>query len=457
MADVDIPDLDDIGGALADDAEIEISQSGDTFRASLKKLGAILGMGGFRYDFDSSTTAGDPGSGHFRLNAAYASATAAYIDDIEFSTVDLSGFWDDLTSGYFTIVREGNAKSFAIYKFTAIADSSGYRTLTLEFLAGGGTFSNTDHVRVFIGAGGGGGGGGLVNFDESEDATGLNTSVPQAELIPNNAAADVDLVLSPKGVGALEAHPADGTTAGGDKRGQNATDWQRDRTDSSSVASGSAATIVGGSDNKVDGDGGVAGGVGNTVSGSGAVAFGTGNQATGQGAVALGETNHADALDSIAFGTNARTKGLSSFAEQFFGDDGDAQTRRAIFRAQTTDNTQTPATTNRDVESSGVVLTLDNNSTYAVRATAVARRPSNGDSKAWSIDFLIKRGANAAATSVVGSPAITDIAADAGASSWSIDVAAETTIGAARFLVTGANSQTIDWVIALQSVECVSI
>jgi len=45
----------------------------------------------------------------------------------------------------------------------------------------------------------------------------------------NNAATDVDAVLSPKGAGAISAQVADGTVAGGGKRGANAVDWQTSR------------------------------------------------------------------------------------------------------------------------------------------------------------------------------------------------------------------------------------
>lgn len=98
---------------------------------------------------------------------------------------------------------------------------------------------------------------------------------------------------------------------------------------------------------------------------------------------------------------------------------------------------------------------MENNSAHAFRATVVARQNSTGNAAAWRIEGLIKRGANAAATAVVGTPIKTLIAADSGASTWDITAEADTINGALTIKVTGAAGVTARWVGDLQAVEVV--
>lgn len=97
-----------------------------------------------------------------------------------------------------------------------------------------------------------------------------------------NAATDVDAALVAKGNGATVAQIADGTAAGGDNRGQYATDFQKSRVAAAEVASGERSVIVGGTGNKATATHAVAvGGNGNTASGVQSVVVGGANgQAT---------------------------------------------------------------------------------------------------------------------------------------------------------------------------------
>ena len=58
------------------------------------------------------------------------------------------------------------------------------------------------------------------------------------------------MVLSPKGTGALLAQLPDGTTTGGDKRGNYAVDLQLERGSSAQIASGINSSITGGKSNR---------------------------------------------------------------------------------------------------------------------------------------------------------------------------------------------------------------
>ncbi|MFN8358869.1 MAG: hypothetical protein U0264_03045 [Candidatus Kapaibacterium sp.] len=117
--------------------------------------------------------------------------------------------------------------------------------------------------------------GGLTHFTESANTAAPNNGVPVVQLLATNASTDVDVALTPKGIGALTGHVADNTSAGGNKRGANAIDWQTTRSNATQVASGQNATIGGGSGNTSSnlyttvsgGEQNVASGVQSTVSG----------------------------------------------------------------------------------------------------------------------------------------------------------------------------------------------
>ena len=82
------------------------------------------------------------------------------------------------------------------------------------------------------------------------DNDGVNRTVPVTEIkelpigFPN-----MDIALFAKGNGATLAQVPDGTVAGGNKRGTGATDWQKNRTAATQVASAQYGTIAGGSEN----------------------------------------------------------------------------------------------------------------------------------------------------------------------------------------------------------------
>ena len=97
--------------------------------------------------------------------------------------------------------------------------------------------------------------------------SGVNNSVPVTAISEAPiGVANADIALVAKGTGATLAQVPDGTTAGGNKRGIYATDWQKLRQSASQVAS-TYATIGGGIYNTASGVvATVAGGQGGTAS-----------------------------------------------------------------------------------------------------------------------------------------------------------------------------------------------
>lgn len=328
------------------------------------------------------------------------------------------------------------------------------------------TIDDTDPQNPVINASGGG--GGLTHWSEGVNTSAPNnTGVPAVSLSASNAASSVDAAIIAKGTGATLAQIPDNSTAGGNKRGDYATDLQKLRSNSAHVASGPMSVIAGGQRNTASGTdsavgGGyqntasqqsatVSGGRTNTASATGAtVSGGVGNVASSNYATVIGgQLNYADGAHSVAMGFRARCRGIQGAVARSVGGfnnfDGDGQSRAFYLCAATTNDTPGAATTDRAAGGTANQVVLPNNSAFVVKATVVARENATGDTASWEVTAHIRRGANAASTAMVAAASATQIAADAGAAAWSLSVDADTSNGALRFSVTGEASHSIKW------------
>jgi hypothetical protein len=98
-------------------------------------------------------------------------------------------------------------------------------------------------------------------------------------------------------------------------------------------------------------------------------------------------------------------------------------------------------------------LILPNNSAYAFKGTVIANVTGAANGASWSFEGAIMRGANAASTVLMGTPAVNRVAATAGATAWAIALTADTTNGGLAVTVTGAASTTIRWVCSVNTTE----
>jgi hypothetical protein len=118
-------------------------------------------------------------------------------------------------------------------------------------------------------------------------------------------------------------------------------------------------------------------------------------------------------------------------------------------------------------------VNLPNNGTYRVKVYVVAQQTGGtagtaGDCAAWEADLLIRRGANAAATVLVGGHTVTNAPAlaavtagtpfapserDAGAAAWRLTLDADTSVGGLAVSGTGEANKTIRWAARVLSVE----
>ena len=206
---------------------------------------------------------------------------------------------DGSTSGYIGHQASATTTSYTLTWPNAVAASAG-QVLTSD------TSGNLSWETPSAG-----GGGSLTNFTESVNSAAPNATVPVVAMTATNAATDVDVAIVPKGVGSFSLDVADGTVAGGNKRGNYAVDLQMSRGFNSKVASGSHSTVVGGDNNLASGQySTVAGGQLNTASGQySTIPGGYANFAIAAYSIASGFTSTASSLNQATFGRYNMPKG----------------------------------------------------------------------------------------------------------------------------------------------------
>ena len=305
-----------------------------------------------------------------------------------------------------------------------------------------------------------------------------NATVNVSSMTPSTATANSDLALVPKGNGALLAQVPTGTTAGGNKRGTYAVDLVRFRLNAANVASGDYSFLGGGYDNKASAFySAVAGGQGNFATGnssfvgggidnqannlSSVVAGGRLNVASGDYSAVGGGREHIanSAFSTVSGGAYGSTRGVIGY-HAFPACNGPilpvpgglSQAGLLVLGAETTDATPTVIRSNTSAASTTNQLILPNNSAYYVFGYAIANVTGAGDTKSWIMSATIKRGANAASTTVVGS-LVASQQGDAGASTWAAALTADTTNGGLAVTVTGQAGTTIRWVCKLETTE----
>lgn len=247
---------------------------------------------------------------------------------------------------------------------------------------------------------------------------------------------------------------------------------------SSNTASGSRAAVVGGQTNTasstnaavVGGTNGTAsaansavvGGATGTASGTRSSVIGgaTSTASSNNAVVVGGNTNAANSFNSVVVGGSAGS--ARSIVGNFVYPSSDApisflaggqQLATLLLGRQTTDATATRLTSDTNSASTTNQVILPNNSAYYVKGSVIATVTGGGNTKSWDFIATIKRGANAAATSIVGAVTLNVQAADAGASTWIVAITADTTNGGLAVTVTGQAATTIRWVAKLESTE----
>jgi hypothetical protein len=201
---------------------------------------------------------------------------------------------------------------------------------------------------------------------------------------------------------------------------------------------------------------------GNTASGASSfVGAGIGNTASGNYSAAtsgVGNLSNAEAsfIGGGYYGTARAIAGNHIFpacTAPIASSAGVSQSALLVLGVQTTDATATALRSNTSAAGTTNQVILPNNSAYLFKATVISGVTGGGNTSGWKLEGVIKRGANAASTTIVGTVTTTLLAQDAGASGWVIAATADTTNGGLRITFTGQASTTIRTVCKVETTE----
>jgi hypothetical protein len=259
----------------------------------------------------------------------------------------------------------------------------------------------------------------------------------------------------------------DAGTAG--NRNVASGDWSAVVGGQKNVASAIYASAVGGTNNTASGQGSFIGGGGwfgsgsNSNSSSGTSSFvgaGYGNTSSGfTSSILGGAANIANSNFSVIVGgALGNTRAIVASFVHPSGNplnsvQGASQSALLVLARETTNATPTVLTSDTAAASTTNQIILPNNSAYFFTGEVVAGVTGGGNTKGWTIEGVIKRGANAASTALVGSPMVVSGYADVGAATWTIALSADTTNGGLAVTFTGQAATTIRCVAQIRTTE----
>lgn len=308
----------------------------------------------------------------------------------------------------------------------------------------------------------------------------LNTAAPNdtnnvSSLTASGGTTNQFAALLPKGTsGVLGAIP-DSSTTGGNVRGSRSVDFQFERSAATQVASGSNSAVISGRRNTASsfysgvfaGDTNIAsstyavclGGNSNTASSTGAAVVGSNNStASGNrsgivasssstasggncGVFASASSTASGNNSAVLGGASGNTRGVTGLVAMPASANVEAQGMQLTVYG--TSSSAFNLTSTVDAASAVNQLALNNNSAVIFRAQLIVRLDATGESKGVTLTGVIKRGANAAATAIVGTVTTTTVAEDAALSTVTASATADTTNGALTISVNPAAVGTV--------------
>lgn len=329
-----------------------------------------------------------------------------------------------------------NSTSAQVYRiYNTFTNSTNYERLALQF----GTFSSVRHSQI------------------AAESAGTGT-------------ANINLVLSPRGTGAfILGPPPDGTTTGGNARGQYAVDLQMQRGSASQVASATGSFLFPAYRCVASGQYSIVGGYQNTAAGYVSVVFSGANTSESgyYNFVAAGNST-VNAVQSAVFGhthsvtgrtclvtgcqTSVTTFNSIVTGNNSFSTNGDSQVTVCIpVSATSSDGVSTKMLMRESWAPSTSTFTIPANKTFLLTLEVVARSDT-GERAFWEIRGLVSRAATAASSQIEDLTTL-DTFASTNASGWTVVVTANTTNSELEMTVTGASGQTVRFVGAMKLVE----
>jgi len=162
------------------------------------------------------------------------------------------------------------------------------------------------------------------------------------------------------------------------------------------------------------------------------------------------------AIHGGAYGTDRSIVGNSVFPAcitPITTTQGASQSSLLVLGKETTNATATVLCSNSSAASSSNQVILPNNSAYVFQGTCIANITGGSTTSGWKFEGVIKRGANAASTTLVAAVTPIVIAQDVAAATWVLAITADTTNGGIKVEVTGVAATTIRWVSRIETTE----
>ena len=461
----------------------------------LESNGALFlqpaGTGAIQAQATTSTTAGGNVRGANAVDWQTSRNAASQVASSTFSVLSggvqntASGFNSTLSGGAantsgnsYTYLGGGLSNTVSSYNGTLVGGQSNTAGGFYNFIGGGFTNSGTASAAVTTQSA-------TMNATTAVTLSGSNANIKVGQYITGTSIASETYVAAISGTALTLSKVASGSSTstlsfftphgvvvgGGNNQATGSYSFIGGGGDAGTaanrnVASGDWSVVAGGRQNVASGTGStIIGGYnpfnsGSTASGvSSVVLGGAGNIASGYYGVASGEANTASGSYSYVFGNYGTTRSISgqisvgisngfgSFAQ------GRSQYGFLGLYAGTTDATATALRSDSNAAGTTNQVILPNNSAYLFKATVISGVTGGGNTSGWKLEGVIKRGANAASTTIVGSVTTTLLAQDAGASGWVIAATADTTNGGLRITFTGQASTTIRTVCKVETTE----
>ena len=386
----------------------------------------------------------------------------------------LAGGYQNLTAGNYSVSSGGRFNTSGGSAFmvgsVSVGGISNSSLGTYNFIGGGFTNSGTSSSAVTTQSA-------TMNGTTAVTLSGSNASIKVGQYISGTSIGDDTYVAAISGTSLTLSKVASGSSTstlsfftphgvvvgGGNNQATGSYSFVGGGGDAGNaanrnVANGDWSFIGGGAQNNASGaNSSVLGGANCSSTSAFSVCLGgAGNSSSGFGSTNLGGNgNVANGTYSVASGFSSTNRSLSTFAYAAgtASRNGDAQTEIFVLRNSTTDATATVLTLGAGAASTTNQVILPNNSAYFFTGEVVAGVTGGGNTKGWTIEGVIKRGANAASTALVGTPMVTSAYADVGAATWAIAVTADTTNGGLAVTFTGQLATTIRVVAQIRTTE----
>lgn len=301
---------------------------------------------------------------------------------------------------------------------------------------GGSTGSTDNSILRADGTGGSTLQNSAVIIDDYTSSTANNVAIK----VDDGSTANISAVITPKGSGSFSLGPKpDGTTTGGNARGQYAVDLSMVHAAANYVASGNYA--LAGVYGKAPGTASVALGWQAEAAGDYSYSLGRGGFASGAYSAVIGGANAvASAQYAVATGeATANKRGQFGISGGLFGAAGDSQSSIITVRNSTSSTTPTELFT----DASSGRLTLANNSAWTFEAKVTGITSGAAAVYSYILTGVITRGANAAATTMPA--AVTKTVIYESNAAADVDATADTTNGSLKIAVTAFDSTATRW------------